>query len=167
MQYQGKGQFEKLKIKIKEFVNLVTGSKSPDAMEKGRIEGREEEAFEEGGGEGGEEQFGLGGSWEEWGGMEGVNGVGELCYNFCKPGHYARECQSSPGKGKAKGKGAGGDFFRGKGKGSVQQWQGQQYGKAGGKKGMKGKKGGAANGGVPMYGGCYTCGEAHFQANCP
>ena len=76
---QGKGQLEKLKVKIQEFVKLITGSKSPDAMDIGRIEGREEGRTEEGGGEGGEEQCGLCRPWNEWGGIEGVNGVGELC----------------------------------------------------------------------------------------
>eukprot|EP00973_Karenia_brevis_P051564 7160828-Karenia_brevis.AAC.1 len=41
-QWQGKGQLETLKVKIKEFVNLVTGQKNADAMDIGRLEGRGE-----------------------------------------------------------------------------------------------------------------------------
>ena len=83
-----------------------------------------------------------------------VNAFGKgasQCYNCQGYGHFGREC---PSKGKGKGKG----FEKGtdKGKGKGMSTCGPIRNNAKGKEKSKG----------PMFGTCWTCGGAHYAANC-
>ena len=69
----------------------------------------------------------------------------------CGGPHYARDCPQ--GAGSAKG-------HKGYDKG-----HGKSYGKSAGKGEAKGK--GKGPSGSPMFGACWNCGGAHFQAECP
>ena len=106
-------------------------------------------------------------SWEkeEWEQEEeGLNALGQAgmkCYNCQGFGHLARNCSSEQKpKGKGKGNGAQGNEKGGGGYGSKgNEKGGNGFGKAG--------KGGKGKGRAPRYGGCYTCGGAHFASDCP
>ena len=115
---------------------------------------------------------------EDWDGDEGTgegeeqgqfNSFGEKCWWCGGFGHYQREC---PKKGAGKAASQGGKFG-GKGGGGKAGGKGSGAGgKKGGKSGGKstgGKFGGkgAGAGGKGPKGGCFKCGGAHYQADCP
>ena len=89
-------------------------------------------------------------------GKGGGGGSSVQCFNCGGYGHIARNCSHPPSKGKGKGKTSfgpiKGDWRNGKGKGADQQQKGQFGGKGKGKGPVKG---------------CYTCGGAHYQSDCP
>ena len=129
------------------FLNLMDGGakgEDKDAMEIDGVEGREKEWDwpTDGWGEEGEEEAVEGANGVKGG--KGKGGPKGGCYT-CGGAHYQSNCPQGGGKGKGSSKGMkGGDKGKGKGKG-----------------GMKGKGKG------PASGGCFTCGGAHYQANCP
>ena len=86
-------------------------------------------------------------------GKGGGGGSSVQCFNCGGYGHIARNCPHTPaGKGKGNGKTSfgpvKGDWRNGKGKGTEQQQKGKGKGKG------------------PRTG-CYICGGAHYQSECP
>ena len=149
------GSLEKYKRKIMEYVNLIMSgdARGNDNMDLSRVQGQEENQWD---------------PWQQDGGgaqeeneEHGIFGLGELCHTCGGAGHYAREC---PSKGKGKG-GKGGRKGEEGGKGKGPDVKGAKgYGKS---KGGYDKGKGKGKGKAPQYGGCWTCGGAHFSRDCP
>ena len=142
MHHEGNMGYEKLKRVVLEFTNNVAGSDSATQIDQIA------ETFNE---EQGQEHTGA----DPAQGRDQVQGSStstrsaSQCYNCQGYGHLAREC---PSKGKGKGFEKGTD--KGKGKGM------SNYGPIRNNAKGKGKSKG------PL-GTCWTCGGAHYAANCP
>ena len=140
-QYQGlKSSVDQLKRKVMEFVNLVT--QSTDPMDLGRVQQHQDMSRCQG------EECYEGEQEEEDGYLDALNTQCHKCGGY---GHYSRECAT---KESVKGRERGHKGDR-KGKGA-QKGKGKDKGKG---KGNIGKKG-------PQEG-CWTCGGAHYQSDCP
>lgn len=130
--------FEQLKRVILEFINNV--SRQEDAMQVGRVSGANADESED-----------VPQIDPFDGGFVNAVGKGTQCYHCHGYGHFAREC---PTKGRGKGMDKG---WHDKSKG------GKGYSSYGA---IRTDKGGKSKGKGPI-GGCWACGGAHYQSECP